>query len=38
MKEEKADATVPDVWHTTVAALVEFTGNTLQPSLYQDVQ
>jgi hypothetical protein len=31
-----ADAIVPDGWHTTVAALVEFTAIFLSPSFYGD--
>jgi hypothetical protein len=33
-----ADAIVPDGWHTTVAALVEFTGIFLPPSIHRDVK
>jgi hypothetical protein len=33
-----ADAIVRDGWHTTFAALVEFTGVFLPPSFYRDVK
>jgi hypothetical protein len=33
-----AVATVPDGWHTTVAALVEFTGIFLPTSFYRDLK
>jgi sugar phosphate isomerase/epimerase len=38
MEEEEADATVPDRWHTTLAALVEFTGIFLPLSFYRNVK
>jgi hypothetical protein len=33
-----ADTIGPDGWHTTGAALVEFTGICLPPSIYWDVK
>jgi hypothetical protein len=33
-----AEAIVPDDWHTTVAAWVEFIGIFLPPSFYREVK